>query len=180
MDLSRKSVLSQDEQVGIASAMHAAILDDLFRVTGWKHPHAVFHGGTALKFRWESLRFSEDLDFMIAETSVVSLDEAMAKVRDMVDVQIGALYPGGIMGVARRDKGDGEVLRWDFRWSHPNRQGTVLVKAEFLRTPIDRLGNYQTQAFVPMGIGTGIRITTPIPMPGLISPRADKNNIGSE
>src|SRR3546814_4091575 len=98
-----------------ASAMHAAILDDLFSVTGWKHPHAVFHGGTALKFRWESLRFSEDLDFMIAETSVVSLDEAMAKVRDMVDVQIGALYPGGIMGVARRDKGDGEVLRWDFR-----------------------------------------------------------------
>src|SRR3546814_18164381 len=99
---------------------------------------------------------------MIAETSVVSLDEAMAKVRDMVDVQIGALYPGGIMGVARRDKGDGEVLRWDFRWSHPNRQGKVLVKAEFLRTPINRLGKSQQQAFAPVCIGTGIRTTNPL------------------
>src|SRR3546814_21096669 len=104
---------------------------------------------------------------MIAETSVVSLDEAMAKVRDMVDVQIGALYPGGIMGVARRDKGDGEVLRWDFRWSHPTRQGKVLVKAAFLRTPIDRLGNYKPPALVPMGTCPGIRITTPIPLPEL-------------
>src|SRR3546814_15698984 len=110
MDLSRKSVLSQDEQFEIASAMHAAILDDLFRVTGWKHPHAVFHGGTALKFRWERLRFSEDLDFMIAETSFVSPDEAMAKVRDMLDVQIGALYPGVTLGCARRSTAHGNYI----------------------------------------------------------------------
>lgn len=79
------SALTQIEHFEIASTLHAVVLDELFRATHWLAPMAVFHGGTSLALVRASIRFSEDLDFMVDEHAASGLGEIMAKLRARLD-----------------------------------------------------------------------------------------------
>lgn len=171
MDLSKTGSLTKSEHLQIAADMHAKVLDELFRETRWRAPDAVFHGGTALTLGHRSVRFSEDLDFMVREDVADRLEKAIAIVQKRVNVAMGVLYPGSTVTV-KGPKGN-EVAKWVFTWSHPNRRGNVQVKAEFLKTAGDVLKAYRTNTAVPTSKGT-IGLTMPIPMPDLLWAWADK------
>lgn len=171
MDLSSNSILNKAEQFEIASTLHAMLLEELFRETSWLAPQAVFHGGTALALIRDSLRFSEDLDFMVTPEAIEGLDIAIEKVRGRVDFRMSMLLPGGRVS-AKGPKGD-EVTKWEFKWDHPGRRGKVMVKAEFLVASANLLAAYRSTHVVPLSRGA-VAVSTPIPVPDLISAWADK------
>lgn len=171
MDLSVSASLTNNERLAIAADMHAKVIDELFRETRWNSPDAVFHGGTALTLGHKSVRFSEDLDFMVDREAAEGLERAIGVVHKRVSLAMGFSYPGSQVAL-KGPKGD-EVSRWVFTWSHPNRRGSVQVNAEFLKTTADLLRAYRTNTAVPTSKGT-IGLTTPVPMPILLSAWADK------
>lgn len=172
MDLSVSTGLGKQEHFLIAADMHAKVLDELFWATKWKSSEAVFHGGTALALGHRSERFSEDLDFMVDGRAAQDLDKVMGEVLERVRLAMSLAYPGCSVAL-KLPKGTGEVNRWTFTWSHPNRRGNVKVHAEFLKTTADLLRAYQTSVPVTTAKGT-IGIRAPIPMPTLLSAWADK------
>lgn len=173
MDLSRVSNLTPAENVEIATAMHAMILNGIFSERSWRTPQAVFHGGTALSFTYNSGRFSEDLDFMLGEEAYKSIKENMLRVAQDLQISMNALYNGGKVEVVG-PKGV-EVQTWRFEWHHPNRRGKVRVKTEFLLTQDDVLKHYKTLQVVPMGRWhAAVNVSATIPAPELISSWADK------
>jgi predicted nucleotidyltransferase component of viral defense system len=175
MDLAKRTDLSQADQFQIASDMHALILDEVFRGTEWKAPAAIFHGGTSLKFAWNSDRFSEDLDFMATPEAMDGLDQVMETVRNRIDRHMAAALPGSSVALVERKAKEDGLRRWDLKWTHPNRIGKVLVKVEILETPPSALKEYAARMVMPSALSpSGIRITTPIAVPELLSVWADK------
>jgi predicted nucleotidyltransferase component of viral defense system len=171
MDLSRPSNLTEAENFEIASAMHAAILDNLFRETNWVAEQAVFHGGTALALARKSPRFSEDLDFMMTKEAAQELDAVIQKVRERVSLRMASQYDGGRVTL-KGPKGE-EVTSWNFKWEHPNKRGKVMVKVEFLVTEAALLKGYQSFHMVPTSRGA-LGVSVLVPVPELISAWADK------
>lgn len=171
MDLSKRSALTKDEQFEIASSMHAMVLDGLFRETDWVSTDAVFHGGTSLALARDSMRFSEDLDFMITPDAQAILAGAMEKLCKRVDQSMSLTYPGGKVSI-KGPKG-GEVVKWEFRWEHPNKHGKVMVKAEFFVTDPTLLAKYRSTHLVPTSRGI-VGVSTPIPVPEFVASWADK------
>lgn len=171
MNLNETRNLSQEENFEVASVMHATILDELIRCTDWVKTDAVFHGGTSLAIIRESVRFSEDLDFMITEECAAGLGAAVRSVHERMALVLGGHYPGGnleLKGPKGRD-----VCQWLFVWSHPARRGTVQVKAEFLITKKDLLANYASTHIVPNS-RRAVIVKSHVPVPVLVSAWADK------
>lgn len=48
-------------------------------VTSWSCRDVAFHGGTSLNMSWGSPRYSEDLDFLLAQTNTTELEAVMSK-----------------------------------------------------------------------------------------------------
>ncbi|MCZ7861354.1 nucleotidyl transferase AbiEii/AbiGii toxin family protein [Agrobacterium salinitolerans] len=171
MDLTVTRNLSQEENFEIASVMHASILDELIRATDWIKTDAVFHGGTSLAIIRESVRFSEDLDFMITEECVEGLETAVRSVHDRMSMILASHYPGGQLDL-KGPKGK-DVCQWLFVWSHPARRGNVQVKAEFLITKKDLLAAYASTHIVPNS-RRAVLVKSHVPVPVLVSAWADK------
>lgn len=171
MDLNKKNAITKENQFEIASTMHAIALDGLFRETDWVARDAVFHGGTSLALARDSMRFSEDLDFIVTREALKVLSAVMEKLRGRMDLSMSVLYPGGNISL-KGPKGD-EVVKWEFKWEHPNRHGKVMVKAEFFVTDPGLLANYRATHLVPTSRGI-VGVSTPIPVPEFISSWADK------
>jgi predicted nucleotidyltransferase component of viral defense system len=171
VDLSELRNLSQEENFEIASIMHATVLDELIRTTDWVKTDVVFHGGTSLAIVRESVRFSEDLDFMITEECAEGLAAALRNVHGMMKMVLNGHYPGGNLEL-RGPKGR-DVSHWLFVWSHPARRGSVQVKAEFLITKKDLLANYASTHIVPNS-RRAVLVKSHVPVPVLVSAWADK------
>lgn len=171
MDLSRKTNLTSYEKMEIGAALHAKVLDELFRATRWKGDEAIFHGGTSLSLARRSPRFSQDLDFMINSEYGEQLIEAMRRILAPIQLSFDVMYPG--CSVASKGPNGKSVSSWMFTWSHPNRHGVAKVKAEFLMTKPKLLKAYKSTHVVPMTKGV-IGITTPLPVPTLVAAWADK------
>lgn len=171
MDLRQTKNLSQEENFEVASLMHATILDELIRCTDWVKTDAVFHGGTSLSIIRESVRFSEDLDFMITEECAEGLASALKSVHERMSIALEGHYPGSKLDL-RGPKGR-DVSQWLFVWSHPSRRGTVQVKAEFLVTKKNLLANYASTHIVPNS-RRAVLVKSHVPVPLLVSAWADK------
>jgi hypothetical protein len=171
MAAEKKTAISKDEQFEIASTLHAMFLDALFRETDWMATDAVFHGGTSLALARNSIRFSEDLDFMITPQALGALTYAMAKIAGRIDLSMSMAYPGGKV-ILKGPKGD-DVVKWELKWEHPNKHGKVMVKAEFFVTKPELLARYRSTHLVPTSRGI-VAVRTPIPVPELVSSWADK------
>lgn len=175
MTAGKRVALSNEERFRIASDLHVMLLDEIFRVTGWRSGDAVFHGGTSLKIAWDSPRFSEDLDFMTSPDEALKLDGKMAEVAKRIERRAAAAFPGGKLETRPRSAREGGLKRWDVVWSHPLRHGQVLVKAEFFSAPPAALDAYRSVMRVPFpDPERSVRISTPIAVPELVSAWADK------
>jgi predicted nucleotidyltransferase component of viral defense system len=171
MDLTKVTNLTREETFEIASVLHATILDELIRCTDWVKSDAVFHGGTSLSIARNSVRFSEDLDFMITEECAAGLGEAIRSVHKRIGLLLANHYPGGQLEL-RGPRGN-EVSQWTFVWSHPSRRGSVQVKAEFLITKKDLLAAYASTHVVPNS-RRAVMVKSHVPVPVLVSAWADK------
>lgn len=167
----RRTALTRDEQFAIASALHAVVLDELFRATRWLAPVAVFHGGTSLALVRSSVRFSEDLDFMVDERAASKLGPIMGRLEARFDLAMSLQYPGCMIAV-RGPRGK-EVRTWQVAWSHPDRRNVVMVKVEFLVAREGLLASYRSTHRVPDSKGS-VAVTTPIPVPQLVAAWADE------
>jgi hypothetical protein len=170
--------LTDHERFMIASDLHAAFLDELFRATGWTREDLVFHGGTSLKMGHGSVRFSEDLDFMVAaRTTVDELEGRVNKAFDRVSARMLSEIPGSTLNLKSIGKSekDGEVYRFDVTWKHPKRINKILVKLEFFPTSHEAITRYGTTVgFLSALAGGRIKINTPIPIASLQSIWGDK------
>lgn len=171
MDLRHTTNLSREENFEVASVMHAIILDTLIKQEDWVKSDAVFHGGTSLSIVRNSVRFSEDLDFMITEECAVGLEKAIRGAHDRIALTLNGHYPNGNLEL-RGPKGQ-NVSSWVFVWSHPARRGNVQVKAEFLVTKRDLLANYASTHVVPNS-RRAVLVKSHVPVPVLVSAWADK------
>lgn len=171
MDFSRRRTKTVDDEVTIASMLHATILNELFRSLKWQRRDAVFHGGTSLRFLRGSPRQSEDLDFMITQEAAQALATAMVRVHDRVRSRMRLLTPGCEVEL-KGPKGKA-VEAWYFTWSHPNVIGSVKVKTEFLVTTLEHLAAYQSTHLMPT-TGGMLSVTGYLPGPTLVSAWSDK------
>lgn len=175
IDLNRRGDLTPSEKLEIATLMHYSLLDEIFRVSEWSVGDAVFHGGTSLKVVWQSPRFSEDLDFMIAQEHMADLDRIMRTARDGIKGRLLPDMPGAEFAIKGQVDPESRLARYAVRWTHPQRRGKVLVKLEFYEVPADKLSRYAALKAKPSpDQETRIAIGTSIVGPELLGVMGDK------
>lgn len=170
------------KRVALSASMHALwsqtahvlFLDSLMKVGRWKPSELAFHGGTSLHLSWQSSRFSEDLDFLLARTEVdmKSVIEAAEK-----SIQAGFRHFDSLFEVSLKDKTkDGDrMLVYQVVVSHPKVVGNAMVKAEFWRTPLEYLKAYPTELRTPKAPMDYLGVMSyPVPAATLQTAFADK------
>ncbi len=165
--------------MSVASELQAILLSELSAHRPWRREEIVLHGGSSLKYRWGSPRFSEDLDFMVAPAHFADLERVGGACVERLRRAAAPLWPGceiAWRAVARggEDEGGDALHRWDIRWYHPMRQGKVMVKMEFWRTAPEHLVAYASRVHVGEGRVGRFRLSAPFPMPELAGLWGDK------
>jgi predicted nucleotidyltransferase component of viral defense system len=178
IDLSRRAALSSSEHMEISEILHLLILEEVFRHGDWKPGDAVFHGGTALHLIWKSDRYSEDLDFMLADDKFgpegALIEVKLKRIFEGVKAKIGGLLPGSSMGIKGHYDQEQGVQRWMIGWQHPNRHGVVKVKLEFYGVERNRLKDYPMLVQRPANVASKLQVSTSIVAADLIGVVADK------
>lgn len=85
--------LTQTESRDIADTLHRLVLMELIEAGDWSCKNMAFQGGTSLHLVWDSPRYSEDLDFVLAENEEEHLAHSMQKVRRKVQSWMAGKYP---------------------------------------------------------------------------------------
>ena len=177
MDLSRKSALTEPERWLVAADLQAMMLDELYVQTGWTGRDSIFHGGTALHLTWNSPRYSEDLDFMVAEERLGMLAGKAPRIVDRVKLRALKVMPGSVIDFKARERTFGEADRtiaWDVRWRHENRQGKVVVKLEFYAAAAEHLADYASFKEMRLPGLERLSMRAEIPVPEKVSFWGDK------
>ena len=123
--------LTQTESRDIADTLHRHVLMELIEAGDWSCKNMAFQGGTSLHLVWDSPRYSEDLDFVLAENEEEHLAHSMQKVRRKVQSWMAGKYPECKVEIKDRRKADNAVKKFDVVWSEPSVLGTVMVRTEF-------------------------------------------------
>lgn len=123
--------LTQTESRDIADTLHRLVLMELVEAGDWSCKNMAFQGGTSLHLVWDSPRYSEDLDFVLAESEEEQLAHSMQKVRRKVQSWMAGKYPECKIEIKDRRKADNAVKKFDVVWSEPSVLGTVMVRTEF-------------------------------------------------
>jgi len=123
--------LTHTEHRNIADTLHRLVIMELIEAGDWSCKNMAFQGGTSLHLVWESPRYSEDLDFIIAETAEEYLAPSMQKVKRKVQSWMSGKYPECKIEVKDRRREDNAVKKFDVVWSEPSMMGTVMVRVEF-------------------------------------------------
>ena len=157
-----------------AQAAHAQYLNALMSVADWSTQHFAFHGGTSLHLSWNSARYSEDLDFLLAR-EVVNVDKVLAKVLTILREQFRAMDAQFAIDIQDKSKNPERMLSFHITVSHSAYLGKAMVKAEFWRTDAAYLANYPTQFRTPIAPdGLVVRVMNPVPAATLETAYADK------
>ena len=123
--------ITQTESRDIADTLHRLVLMELVEAGDWSCKNMAFQGGTSLHLVWESPRYSEDLDFVVADEDEPNLAPSMQRVRRKVQSWMAGRYPECKIEVKDRRKADNAVKKFDVVWSEPSIMGTVMVRVEF-------------------------------------------------
>lgn len=177
LDLRKKSTLTRSEALWLCSAMQSVMLDETFRIMKWTAADAVFHGGTSIHLAWGSPRFSEDLDFMVADEALDCLAAAAPDVFSAIEKRVRLLLPKSSLAMksSTEKPGRDRMDTWDLRWSHDMRQGVAKVKGEFYSVRPELLEDYRSRTIQTLpGSRTAIRIGNAIPVAELVSLWGDK------
>jgi predicted nucleotidyltransferase component of viral defense system len=127
---------------------HVLYLDALMTCSSWDRSQLAFHGGSSLHLSWNSARYSEDLDFLLAR-DITSLTGVAKKVAERLAEQFHSIDPSFVVTVEERSKAPERMVTYQISVQNPAYRGKVKVKAEFWRTHRDYLRKYPTQLRTP-------------------------------
>lgn len=108
-----------------------------------------FHGGTSLHFSWRSPRLSEDLDFLLAR-STVGLDGVVERARQKVADAFRPEDPAITVELHRKNRTQEKLLAYELRVAHPDYLGKVRVKVEFWKVSPEYLAQYPVELRSPV------------------------------
>lgn len=145
----RRTELTPGLRAAVAQVMQCALLDEILGATVWKATDIVFQGGTSIHVVWNSPRFSEDLDFMVAVDRSEDIQKVVEKAARGVERRIRLTLPDSEVRLKPSTKEAGEVrvcLKHELVWSAPTVMGNVRLKAEFFTVERDHLQAYRREA----------------------------------
>lgn len=152
--MAKPSERTEEERRYWADLTHIAFLDALMTKSGLAAREIAFQGGTSLHLSWRSPRFSEDLDFLIAqENPHQKLIVAMPAIKKRIErFMVGAGAAHGALSeieIIDKTKDPNRLIVFDLRLSPVARIDKVRGKAEFWRVPKDYLSRYDTVLKMP-------------------------------
>lgn len=131
-----------------AQMAHALYLEALMAQADWSAGEIAFHGGTSLRLSWNSSRYSEDLDFLLAR-NVANLDKITRRVEASVGEMARRIDANFIIEMKDKTKDADRMPTYMLSVSHPGYVGKAKIKAEFWRTDPSYLTQYPTQLRTP-------------------------------
>ncbi len=137
--------LNPTESREIADTLHRLVLMELMEAGDWSCKNMAFQGGTSLHLVYDSPRYSEDLDFLLANTFEDKLLPSMKKVQRKVQSWMAGKYPQCKVEIKDRRRADNAVKKFDVVWSDPSLLGTVLVRVEFYAIAPDLVSSYDAK-----------------------------------
>ena len=155
---------------------HMVFIDALTSSAALLPKQFAFHGGTSLHLSWQSPRFSEDLDFLLAR----GLDKVMTsvlipRIEGRMRAILKARDPLFDVEISDRTKARSNLLNYRVTVSHAGYLGNAKVKAEFWQVDPDYLQGYETRFAFPVKKGDVMsRVSQPLPAATLEAAYADK------
>jgi len=144
------------------------------REKSWNAGELVFHGGTNLHLCWQSARYSEDLDFLLAR-SAAQMNKSVARAAKHVQAHFRRFDPDYLVVLKDRSKDQQRMLAFHLVISHPRVLGHAMVKVEFWRTDAQYVKNYPTVLKSPAYPADLVGLVTyPVPSATLQGAYADK------
>lgn len=160
-----KRVLKPEEFVAITEAAQLTVLGGLINARRWATGEFKFQGGTSLRLVYGSPRFSEDLDFVLANTRGLTriVNGAAVYVRSTLAAQ----YPDIAVNVKARDEnaettGAKNPSTFMLTLSSPEWMQTIKIKLEFWSANQDSVKSYQSApltASIPGRSPIGVAVT---------------------
>lgn len=142
-----KRVLKPEEFVAITEAAQLTVLGGLINARRWASGELKFQGGTSLRLIYGSPRFSEDLDFVLANARGLTriVNAAAVYVRSVLCAQ----YPDIAVKVKARDEnakttGARNPRAFMLTLSSPQWMQAIKIKLEFWRANHDSVKSYQS------------------------------------
>ena len=172
--MARKRDLIPAELLEAALALQVRILDALLSSRAWRTDEIAFQGGTSLKLAHGSARFSEGLDFPLAEEMAENVtqiaESALARVRETMasDAPEDSI-------TLRAGRRSGNTLPFTFVRASERFRNSIRVKVDFQLVPKILLKSYQKELAtfaLPPQLRAGV--TTMLPAATLDSVYADK------
>lgn len=133
--------LDAETERDVAALTHALVIDGIARRTNWTIKELVFQGGTSLALAWNSPRFSEDLDFVVAKG--LNLSDEMRKVARHVEEGLMPHYPGARLDLKDKVRPEKQNGVFYFDVVLAGVLGNVKVKAEFWQVDPEKVIEYQ-------------------------------------
>jgi predicted nucleotidyltransferase component of viral defense system len=158
-----------------ARMAHIFYLDALMVATDWTRQQFAFHGGTSLHLSWNSARFSEDLDFLLAPGEH-DFGKRERNILLHTQERFRGVDPRFVVDIQDRSKDRKRLITYRITVRHPHYQGAVMVKAEFWLTTKEYLKKYPTELRTP-GVRLDVDInvqSSPVPAATLETAYADK------
>jgi predicted nucleotidyltransferase component of viral defense system len=159
----RKRDLNPEEILEAALALQVRILDALLSSRAWRMDEIAFQGGTSLKLAHGSVRFSEDLDFLLAEEMADNVtqiaESALARVRETM--AIDAPEDSIALRIGRRS---GNTVPFTFVRASERFRNSIRVKVEFQLVPKVLLESYQKELVtfaLPPQLRAGVKAMLP-------------------
>lgn len=126
-----KIVLTADRLQNLRVALLSATLEAFLASRRWQPGEMVFQGGTSLHLAYRSMRWSEDLDFLVDQSLDLGFLENALRSRM---TRLDGLPPGGALSVSKsRDDKSPHTLF--VTAGSPNWIGSAHVKLELWKTP---------------------------------------------
>lgn len=154
---------SSTELLEAALGLEVRILDALLSSRAWRTDEIAFQGDTSLKFAHGSVRFSEDLDFLLAEEMADNVTQvaqsALARVRETM--AIDAPEDSITLKVGRRS---GNTWLLTFVRSSGRFRNSIRVKVDFQLVPKILLESYQKELVtfaLPPQLRAGVKAMLP-------------------
>ncbi len=171
-----KRPITPSERVQWSALGHLVVLQGLSDATDWTSKDFAFHGGTSLHLSWNSPRFSEDLDFLLARNKQGRLKTVMAATLTRVKQALALADPE--MNVEIKDKSTERMGHYQFVLSKKDVLGSVMLKTEFWHVEPRYLESYKNSPrtpSVPIDLGgKRLRIDCMLPAATLQSALCDK------
>lgn len=144
-------------------------------VTSWSCRDVAFHGGTSLNMSWGSPRYSEDLDFLLAQTNTTKLEAVMSKALKRMQAAMLLSHPDVTLEMKNKTREGGRLQHFQITASSSAYQEKCMVKVEFWPVDQDYLNHYESQFVFPVRQGEVVtRSSAPLPAGTLRSAYADK------